>query len=115
VKFLLLLHEDADTVGDLTDAERRAIVDQHVAFGRLLTERGARILGEALGPRAANRTIRFEGGTPVVTDGPYLEAKESIGGFYVLEAESMDAATELAKQVPRSPSLVAELLPIADM
>ncbi len=52
--------------------------------------------------------------TPIVTDGPFLEAKEALGGLYVLECASPDEAIELAKQVPRSPGLVAELSPIAD-
>ena len=115
MKFLLLLHGDADAEAALTAEERRAIVEEHVRFSTLLTERGAAVLGEALGPREAARTIRLNGGDPIVTDGPFLEAKEAVGGFYVIQAESIDAATELAKQAPRSPGLVAELLPIAEM
>ncbi len=48
-----------------------------------------------------------------MTDGPFLEAKEALGGLYVLECDGADEAIELAKQVPRSPGLVAELSPIA--
>jgi hypothetical protein len=49
------------------------------------------------------------------TDGPFLEAKEALGGFYVLEAQSIGEGTDLARNVPRSPGLVAEILPIIDM
>src|SRR5688572_19361860 len=82
MKFLLLLHGDAAAEAAMTDDERRAIVDQHIAFGRHLTERGARIVGEALGPPAEGRTIRFDGDRVLVTDGPFLETKEALGGFY---------------------------------
>ncbi len=99
----------------MTDDERRAVVDQHIAFGRHLSERRARILGEALGPPEAGRTIRFDGDRLLVTDGPFLETKEALGGFYVLEAASIEEATELLRPVPRSPGLVAELRPIVDM
>lgn len=61
--------------------------------------------------------MRFpsNGDAPYVTDGPYLETKETLGGFYVLECATLDEAVELAKQVPRSPGLVAELRLIAAM
>ena len=51
----------------------------------------------------------------IVTDGPFLETKEALGGFYVLEAESIEEAAELIRPVPRSPGLVAEIRPIVDM
>jgi hypothetical protein len=115
VKYLLLLHDDATAVAAMSDAERRAIVDEHIAYARMLRERGAHVYSDPLDDPATARTIRFDGDRAMVTDGPFLEAKESLGGFYVLEASSMDEATELASEVPRSPGLVAELLPIADM
>jgi hypothetical protein len=115
MKYLLLLYDDADAVAALPAEERRAIVDQHIRYAAMLRERGALVSGEPLhGPEAA-RTLHFDGNGAMVTDGPYLEAKEALGGFYVLEAADEPTAIELAKQVPRSPNLVAELRPIADM
>jgi hypothetical protein len=115
MKFLLLLHGDAASEAAMTADERRAIVDQHVAFARHLGDRGALVASEALGPPEAGRTVRFEGEQLLVTDGPFLETKEALGGFYVLEAGSIEEATELVRPVPRSPGLVAELRPIVDM
>jgi hypothetical protein len=115
MKFLLLLHGDAEDEAALTADERRAIVHEHAGFSRQLAERGAILVGEALEPPETARTIRMDGDRPIVTDGPFLETKEALGGFYVIEADSMDAATEMVKLVPRSPGLVAELRPIADM
>jgi hypothetical protein len=115
MKYLLLLYDDAHAVEALPAAERRAIVDDHVRFAAMLRERGALVSGEPLlGPDRA-RTVRFGDNGASVTDGPFLEAKEALGGFYVIEAPDEQAAIELAQQVPRSPSLVAELRPIADM
>ena len=115
MKFLLLLHGDAAAEAAMTDDERRAIVDQHVAFARHLVDHGALVVGEALGPPEGGRTVRFEGEQLLVTDGPFLETKEALGGFYVLEASSIEEATELVRPVPRSPGLVAELRPIVEM
>ena len=115
MKFLLLVHGDADAEAAMSDDERRTMVDRHVAYGRWLTERGARIAGEALDAPGTGRTIRFEGDRMLVTDGPFLEAKEALGGFYVLEAASIEEAVELVRPLPRSPGLVVEVLPIVDM
>jgi hypothetical protein len=104
------------TVDAMTPDQRRAIVDEHIRFGRMLEARHAAVAGEALrGPETA-RTIRFaSNGGVSVTDGPFLETKEAIGGFYLLECADEAEALELARQVPRSPGLVAELRPIADV
>jgi hypothetical protein len=116
VKFLLLLYDDASAVAAMSPEERRAIVDEHVAYRRMLRERGAHVYSDPLDDPAGARTLRFTGdGPPVVTDGPFLESKEALGGFYVIEAGSIEEAADLARDVPRSPGLVAELLPIVDM
>jgi hypothetical protein len=82
----------------------------------MLRERGAQLAGEALrGPETA-KTLRFGAdGEATLTDGPFIEAKEALGGFYILQCASEAEAIELARRVPRSPRLVAELRPIADM
>jgi hypothetical protein len=115
MKYLLLLYGDAVAEAAMTDEQRRSIVDQHTRFARELDERRARVTSEALGDADEARTIRFTNGdAPIVTDGPFIEAKESLGSFYVLECADLNEAIELAEGVPRSPGLVAELHPIAD-
>ena len=114
MKYLLLLYGDPAAEAAVGPDGRAAMVDDHRRFGAMLRERGAIVLGEALLGPEQTRTLRFEGnGPPIMTDGPFLEAKEALGGLYVLECASLDEAIELAKQVPRSPGLVAELSPIA--
>jgi hypothetical protein len=115
VKFLLLIYGDAAAEAAMTDDERRAIVDQHIDFARHLAEGGAHVVGEALAPPEAGRTLKFSGDGMLVTDGPFLETKEALGGFYVLEAGSIEEAAELARPIPRSPGLVAEIRPIVEM
>jgi hypothetical protein len=116
VKYLLLLYDDVGAVGALTPDERRAMVDDHIAYAGMLRERGAYVYGDPLDDPATARTLRFAPeAEPVVTDGPFLETKEALGGFYVIECASGADAVELAAQVPRSPGLVAELRPIPDM
>lgn len=114
MRYLLLLYGDAAAEAAMGPGARATMVEDHRRFSALLRERGAIVLGEALEDPEQTRTVRFDGGdTPVVTDGPFLEAKEALGGLYVLECASLDEALELAKQVPRSPGLVVQVSPIA--
>jgi hypothetical protein len=113
MRFLFLLHGDAEGEAALSAGERRAIVERHLAYGKTLRERGAHVAGEALD--ASGAAVVRPGRHPVVTDGPFAETKEAIGGFYMVECESREEALELAAQVPSSPGLAVEVLPIADV
>ena len=112
MRFLFLIHGDDEAEAALTPEERRAIVDEHIAYGAMLRDRGAHVLGEALTGEAV--TVR-PGEKPFVVDGPFAETKEGVGGFYVVECASRDEAVELAAQVPRSPGVVVKVLLIADL
>ena len=109
MRYLLLLWGDEEGEARLTDDERRAIVADHRAFGERLRHSGTLVLAEALTGRERARTVR----PPLVTDGPFAETKEQLGGFYVVECETDDDALRLAAEVPRSPGLVVEVRPVA--
>lgn len=112
MRFLFLIHGDSEAEAALGADERRAIVGEHIAYGSLLRERGAHVLGEALSGEAA---VVRPGERPIVTDGPFAETKEGVGGFYVVECPSRDEALELAARVPASPGVAVEVLTIAEM
>jgi hypothetical protein len=112
MRFLFLIHGDRAGEAALTPDERRAVVGEHIAYASLLRERGAYVLGEALSGEAA---VVRPGERPLVTDGPFVETKESVGGLYVVECASRKEALDLAARVPQSPGVAVEVLPIADM
>ena len=112
MRFLFLIHGNAEAEAALTADERRAIVGAHMSYGAMLRERGAYVLGEALSGETA---VVRPGERPFVTDGPFAETKEGVGGFYVVECASRDEALELASLVPTSPDLAVEVLTIADV
>jgi hypothetical protein len=114
VKFLFLLHGDAEVEGALPREERMRIVEEHFAYTNMLRELGAYVSGEALDdPRGSSFVVR-PGDKPAVLDGPFTETKEAIGGFYVIDVADRDEAVRLATQVPRSPGLAVEVLPIVE-
>ena len=114
MKFLFLLHGDAELEGTLPREDRMRIVEEHMAYSQMLRDLGVYVSGEALDdPRGSSLVVR-PGEKPVVTDGPFAETKEAIGGFYVVDAADREQALELAKQVPLSPGLAVEVLRIAE-
>jgi len=112
MKFLFLIHGDSEAAAALTADERRAIVAEHMAYAAMLRERGVHMLGEALTGEAA---VVRPGERPFVTDGPFAETKEGVGGFYIVECASRDEAIELAARVPQSPGVAVEVLSIVDV
>jgi hypothetical protein len=112
MRFLFLIHGDRDGEARLSSEERAAIVREHMAYGTMLRERGAHVLGEALTGEAV--TVR-PGESPIVTDGPFAETKEAVGGFYVVDCATREEALELAARVPRSPGVAVEVLTIVDL
>ena len=112
MKFLLLLYGDEAAEAALSPAERRAIVDRHQEFSRMLLDRGALVGGEPLAPSAGAAVVR-EGGR--VSDGPFAETKEQLGGYYLVECGDRTEAIELARRAPVSPGLAVEVRALADM
>jgi len=112
--YLFLLWGDETAELALTDAERRAIVQAHGAFLRGLREGGRDITGEPVGRARDGVVVQRTGRGPSVTDGPFLETKEQLGGFYVIECVDRDDAIAVAGQIPGSPGLRVEIRAIPD-
>jgi hypothetical protein len=114
VKYLLLLYGDESAEAELSGDERRAIVEEHIRFHGALEERGALVHGEPLADRSGAFTVRRRpDGEHLVTDGPFIETKEQIGSFYLVECGDRAEALAIASEVPASPGLVVEALPVA--
>jgi hypothetical protein len=111
VRYLFLLWGDEDAVTALPATDRRAIVDAHMAFSRTIAAEGHGISGEPVGSSRNARVLRSNGSA---TDGPFLETKEQLGGFYVIECADLDDATAIAARVPASPGLAVEIREIPD-
>ena len=102
MKYLVLMAAD-ETLWDVaTPEERKRVMDAHDAFHKAVAERATMLAGEALATSPEGRTLRHVDGEPVVTDGPYAEGVEQLGGFYLLEAESIDAVLDLCRLLPTS-------------
>ena len=98
MKYLLQIYDRGATeqVARLPVEDQQAIVAEYLAIGHAPGVLG----GEQLQPVDTATTVRVEGGQTLLSDGPFVEAKEHIGGYYLLEADDLDAALEIAARIP---------------
>lgn len=96
-KYVLLLHEAAD-FSQISPKEMQAIIERYIAWRRKL-EQGRSIGGHKL-KDGEGRVMRRANGAVAVTDGPFAEAREVIGGLFILEAASYDEAVALCRDCP---------------
>ena len=97
MRYMLFIYDD-ESVGQETQ-ERE--FPEWIEYSRRLREAGIMLEGEALEPTASATSVRGKStGSFDVTDGPFVETKEALGGYYVIEAADLDKATEIASQMP---------------
>ncbi|MER8089750.1 YciI family protein [Streptomyces sp. NPDC058316] len=100
MKFLISLHMNPAVLDALTDEEKGAIGNGHGEFIEALKQSGELITTQALVDPSQAAVVAVRNGQPVVTDGPFLESKEYLGGFYLIDCENKERAIELASQIP---------------
>lgn len=97
MKYLMLIY---NTPGAQPDADPQMRLQGHITLFKELDAAGSVVSSAALGDPGATTTVRMTGDTPAVTDGPFLEAKELLAGFYLVECESRDEAVRIAERIP---------------
>lgn len=100
-KFLLLLHMSPTRFSSLSPEEIQKIIGSYVSWREGLVKRNKMLGGEKLS-NEGGKLLRNEGGKVTVTDGPYSELQEVLGGFFMIEAADYNEAVEIAKTCPHS-------------
>lgn len=114
MQYMLLIYENEASWEALTDEERKASAGRHFAFAGELRDQGRFLAGDGLQPTSTATTVRRRDGDVVLTDGPFAETKEQLGGFYVIEARDLDQALEDAARISGREGEVIEVRPIMD-
>ncbi|GAA0741161.1 hypothetical protein Drose_27420 [Dactylosporangium roseum] len=112
MKYLLLIHMNPDVWSTLTQADIDEVMEGHERFIKTITESGEMLATHALGDPKESAVVRIRAGAETVTDGPYVEAKEFLAGFYLVECESKERATQLAAMIPDAKWNAIEVRPI---
>jgi hypothetical protein len=114
MKYALLLYADEGAWDGLDPEAQGEVMAQHGAATEAMQTAGAYVGGEALDLTNTARTLRLREGKPLVTDGPFVESKEAIGGFYLVECASIDEALEWAARLPEARIGAVEVRPLLD-
>jgi hypothetical protein len=116
MKYLLTFVRDQDRMYEGTEGEMKAGMDAWNAFNREAIEAGVLIANEALELPNTARTVRFgDGGELSVTDGPFAETKEQLGGFCLIDVDGLEEALRWAKKVPLVPGSLLEVRAVKDL
>ena len=112
MEYLLLIYHDEERWANRPEEERRAIVAEYFALTSELREKGRYVGGERLDASSTAATVRVRDGEQVVTDGPFTETKEQLGGFFRIEADSLEEELEWAAKIPAARYGSIEVRPV---
>ena len=115
MKFVCLGYIEPGKFENMTDNERNRMVDACFAYDEVLRNNGHFVGGEGLQPPQTAATLRARDGKVIVTDGPYAETREQIGGILILEADNLQHAIELMSKHPGVQVGPFEIRPAADL
>jgi hypothetical protein len=114
MKYMLIIAGHEGGWEDRSPEEAKADMGRWFAYTQELEDAGALVAGEGLQESATATTVRIrDDGERVVTDGPFAETKEQVGGFYLIEAANLDEALEWAKKIPARAGAI-EVRPVMD-
>jgi len=113
-QYLLAVHGDEATYAAIPSADVQRMYKQTDTFNNELKQAGAWVFGRGLHPASTATVVRTADGKVVTTDGPYLETKEQIGGFWIIEAADLDAALAWATKGSQACEGHVEVRPFQD-
>ena len=112
MKYLLMIYDDESMWSDVQPGDVNAMMDGYRKFGEEVHGNGAFVAGEALESISTATTVRVKDGERLVTDGPFAETKEQLGGFYLLDCKDLDEAIGYAAKIPGAQSGCVEVRPV---
>ena len=100
MQYLLMIYSNEAEYAKIDPATSKKIMGEYEAFTKDIVQSGNFKAGDGLQPTTTATTVRVREGKTLTTDGPFVGMKEAVGGFFVLEADDLDAAIEVAARVP---------------
>lgn len=115
MKYMLMIFADEKAEALMSAAENETMLAAYGAYAQALAEGGAMVSGERLRPTTTATTVRVAAGRTEVLDGPYVETKEQLGGYFIIEAPDLDRALAWAARCPGASHGTVEVRPIWPM
>ena len=115
MQYMLLIYEDETMWQTLSQQEADALLEEYGPYTTDMRERGELVYAAPLEESPTAKTVRVRNGEHVVTDGPFAETKEQLGGFYIVDVETFDEALAWAARVPTARYGTVEVRPVRSM
>ena len=112
MQYLMLIYDQEKTIDGLSESEQTAIMNEYMEFTKSITQSGHYRGSHRLQPIAKATTVRLRDKKRLVTDGPFAETKEQLGGYYLIEAKDLDEAVGLAARIPSARFGSIEVRPV---
>lgn len=112
MRYMMLIYQPEDA---MTQDERQHCYEESASYAHELDARGQYLSAAPLHPVATATCVRREAGKPVVTDGPFAETREQLGGFFMVEARDMDEAISIASKIPGGRWGTIEIRPVMEV
>jgi hypothetical protein len=115
MKFMFTIYHDENVLDAMPEQEMQTLVDSAIEYAEEIRRSGHYIASDALQRTGTARTIRVGAGKVSTTVGPFVETKEKLGGFFVIEAKDMDEACAVAARFPPARVAVIEVRPVQEL
>jgi hypothetical protein len=112
VKYMMLVYMDEQA---MDEAERQACYSESTRLAHDLQEKGQYVAASPLQRVETATSVRVREGRPLVTDGPFAETREQLGGFYIIDAENLDEAIAIAARIPPARKGTIEIRPVMEL
>lgn len=114
MKYMLLIYDDTKVWEKFSEAERQKGMEMYMKFTQEVKSGGKYVSSNQLQPASVATTVRERDGKRLVTDGPYAETREQLGGYYLIEAKDLDEAIAIAVRVPSARWGAVEVRPVVE-
>ena len=115
MKFMLLVHHDEQSFGTLAESTKKQMLAESVDLTHQLHAHGQYLSASPLHPAATATIVRVRNGKPLVTDGPFIETREQIAGYFLVTAKDRDEAIAIASRVPGARIGTVEVRPLIEI
>jgi hypothetical protein len=114
MKYLLLIYADEHAFEAMSEDERHELYAAYDTLMKDLAENGRSLAGNELAPTSTATTVQVRNGERLVTDGPFAETKEQLGGYFLIDVDDLDAAIDIAARIPSVHAGSIEVRPVMD-
>lgn len=114
MRYLCLIYDEEQKLNAMSKSESESFMGEYFAFTEGIRKSGHYLSGEALQPVQTSTTVRVRNGKVSITDGPFAETKEQLGGFYLINARDLNDAIHVASKIPSARLGSVEVRPVQE-